>query len=81
MKEAIKHRSQTTEISNPQSEIRNLPGLDASGRRYFEAWLAEVFAPIGLALQSEIGNPQSEIPMLVHGLNAWVCLEAGKERK
>lgn len=44
--------------------------LDTSGRRYFEAWLAELFntdcLSAGLTTNDSI---------LVHGLNAWVCLE------
>lgn len=72
MAQKSENRKQMTEISNQQSEIRNLPGLDPSGSRYFEGYLAEVFAGIGF--QSAIGNQQSAIPVFVHGLNNWVCI-------
>jgi len=67
-------------ITNYEKRATNyeaMPGLDASGSRYFEGWLAEAFADIGF--QSAIGNPQSA--MVVHGLNAWVCLEPQRTQR
>lgn len=43
--------------------------LDESGTRYFEPYLSELFAALGLF-------NMTDAPTIVHGLNGWVCLSA-----
>ena len=48
--------------------------LDDAGRRYFEPYLSEVFTALGLF-------NMSGAPTVVHGLNAWVCLDEDKKHR
>lgn len=62
-----------------------LPTLDASGRRYFEDWLAERFrldyCLVALFGETFQGTPVASYGLMtnhsyiIHGLNTWFCWE------
>ncbi len=67
---ARENMRKTREYRKPMIRV-NPACLDNSGKRYFEPYLSEVFAALGLF-------NMNGAPVVVHGLNAWVCLPAGQ---
>ncbi len=67
MDKVIEYRKAIDEKDNPVH-------LDESGTRYFEPYLAELFAALGL-------YNTTDAPTVVHSLNAWVRLETQGKRK